>query len=179
VLSCRKVAWVTYINLFIVTFDSISLTPWSRVIIEKMIDSQLIKKFPAVYGVRRFIPAHALNIYLTDLSFLMLFSYLHPNLPSGISYLDFVIGTVHAFIIYLIRATCPAHLTILDLITLKHVVKNTCYVAPYYASSCCFISLTSEYSLRTPFSDIRKVCSSLWVRNQVSILVCASDDLTL
>ena len=33
------------------------LTPWSRVIIEKLIGSQLVKKFPAFYGTRRFITA--------------------------------------------------------------------------------------------------------------------------
>ena len=31
------------------------LTPWSRVILEKLIGSKLVKKFPAFYGTRRFI----------------------------------------------------------------------------------------------------------------------------
>ena len=31
------------------------LTPWSRVLLEKLTDFQLIKKFPAFYGTRRFI----------------------------------------------------------------------------------------------------------------------------
>jgi hypothetical protein len=34
-----------------------SLTPSSRVLLEKLISSQLIKKFPAFYGTRRFITA--------------------------------------------------------------------------------------------------------------------------
>ena len=31
------------------------LTPWSRVLLEKLTGSQLVKKFPAFYGTRRFI----------------------------------------------------------------------------------------------------------------------------
>jgi len=30
------------------------LTPWSRVLLEKLTGSQLVKKFPAFYGTRRF-----------------------------------------------------------------------------------------------------------------------------
>jgi len=33
------------------------LTPWSRVLLEKLIGFQLVKKFPAFYGTRRFITA--------------------------------------------------------------------------------------------------------------------------
>ena len=33
------------------------LTPWSRVFLEKLTASQLVKKFPAFYGTRRFITA--------------------------------------------------------------------------------------------------------------------------
>ena len=29
------------------------LTPWSRVLLEKLIGSQLVKKFPSFYGTRR------------------------------------------------------------------------------------------------------------------------------
>ena len=32
-------------------------TPWSRVLLEKLTGLQLIKKFPAFYGTRRFITA--------------------------------------------------------------------------------------------------------------------------
>ena len=31
------------------------LTPWSRVLLEKLTGFQLVKKFPAFYGTRRFI----------------------------------------------------------------------------------------------------------------------------
>jgi hypothetical protein len=35
----------------------IKLTPWSRVLLEKLAGRQLVKKFPAFYGTRRFITA--------------------------------------------------------------------------------------------------------------------------
>jgi len=33
------------------------LTPWSRVLLQKLTGFQLVKKFPAFYGTRRFITA--------------------------------------------------------------------------------------------------------------------------
>jgi hypothetical protein len=33
------------------------LTPWSRGLLEKLTVSQLVKKFPPFYGIRRFITA--------------------------------------------------------------------------------------------------------------------------
>jgi len=33
------------------------LTPWSRVLLEKLTTSQSVKKFPAFYGTRKFITA--------------------------------------------------------------------------------------------------------------------------
>jgi hypothetical protein len=33
--------------------------PWSRVLLEKLTGLQLVKKFPAFYGTRRFITAFA------------------------------------------------------------------------------------------------------------------------
>jgi len=33
------------------------LTPWSRVLLEKLTGLQLVKKFPAFYGIQRFITA--------------------------------------------------------------------------------------------------------------------------
>ena len=34
-----------------------SLTPWSRVLLENLTGFQLVKKFPAFYGTRKFITA--------------------------------------------------------------------------------------------------------------------------
>ena len=35
--------------------DHYLLTPWSRVLLEKLTGLQLVKKFPAFYGTRKFI----------------------------------------------------------------------------------------------------------------------------
>jgi hypothetical protein len=37
------------------TVEYLQLTPWSRVLLEKLTGPQLVKKFPAFYGTRRFI----------------------------------------------------------------------------------------------------------------------------
>ena len=39
------------------TYLSYLLTPYGRVLLEKLMVSQLVKKFPAHYGTRRFITA--------------------------------------------------------------------------------------------------------------------------
>jgi hypothetical protein len=41
----------------VVTVFTYLLTPWSRVPLEKLTGSQLVKKFPAFYGTRRFVTA--------------------------------------------------------------------------------------------------------------------------
>ena len=40
-------------------------TPWSRVLLEELIDFQLVKTFPAFYGIRRFITAFASACHLS------------------------------------------------------------------------------------------------------------------
>jgi len=42
-----------------------SLTPWSRVLLQKLTGSQLVKKFPAFYGTRRFITAFTSACHLS------------------------------------------------------------------------------------------------------------------
>jgi len=41
------------------------LTPWSRVLLEKLADLQLVKKFPAFYGPCKFITAFTSARHLT------------------------------------------------------------------------------------------------------------------
>jgi len=45
---------VTDLLTYLITY---LLTPWNRVLLEKLTVSQLVKKFPAFYGTRRFITA--------------------------------------------------------------------------------------------------------------------------
>ena len=46
--------WEIRYNFYLLTF---LLTPWSRVLLEKLTGLQLVKKFPAFYGTRKFITA--------------------------------------------------------------------------------------------------------------------------
>ena len=41
------------------------LTPWSRVLLEKLAGLQLVKKFPAFYGTRRFLTALTSALHLS------------------------------------------------------------------------------------------------------------------
>jgi hypothetical protein len=87
---------------------------------------QVIKKSPAFYGKRGFITAFTTSRHLSLFSATSIqsippqfhFSNIHfniilpPTLPSG-----FPTKTFYAPLLSPIRATCPAHLSLLDLIT--------------------------------------------------------------
>jgi len=76
------------------------LTPWCRVLLEKLTGLQLVKKFPAFHGTRRFITAlrSVRHLYLSWASpiqsiyphptswrsILILSTHLHLGLPSGV-----------------------------------------------------------------------------------------------
>jgi hypothetical protein len=58
--TLRSVDLLTYLlctYLLITYVRTYLLTPWSRVLLEKLTGSQLVEKFPAFYGTRRFITA--------------------------------------------------------------------------------------------------------------------------
>ena len=47
---------LTSLNTYLLTnLLTYLLTPWSRVLLEKLTGLQLVKKFPALYGTRKFI----------------------------------------------------------------------------------------------------------------------------
>ena len=56
--------WLKYLNL---SCENYLLTPWCRVLLEKLTGLRLVKKFPAFHGTRRFITA------LTSICHLSLF----------------------------------------------------------------------------------------------------------
>ena len=128
------------------------LTPWCRVLLEKLSGLQLVKKFPAFHGTRRFItaltsvrqlslswasPIQSIYPHPTSWrSILILSTYLRLGLPTGLFPSGFPTKTLHTPLSSPIRATCPAHLILLDFITRTILGKEyNKSLAPHYAIS--------------------------------------------
>ena len=125
------------------------LTPWCRVLLEKLAGLQLVKKFPAFHGTRRFITAltsvrhlslsWANPIQSTDphptswRSILILSTHLRLGLPSGLLPSGFHSKTLHTSLSSPIRATCPAHLILLGFIT--RTILGEEYKSPTYQTT--------------------------------------------
>ena len=109
------------------------LTPWCRILLEKLTVLQLVKKLSAFYGTRRFITAlksvrHLSLSWASPIqpiyphptscrSILILFTHLRRGLPSGLFPFGFPTKTLYAPLSSPIRATCPAHLILTYLLT--------------------------------------------------------------
>jgi len=110
-----------------------SLTPWCRVLLEKLTGLQPVKKFPAFHGTRRFITAltsvcHLSLSWASPIqsiyphptywrSILILSTHLCLGLHSGLFPSGFPTKTLYTPLSSPIRATCPAYLILLDFIT--------------------------------------------------------------
>jgi len=109
------------------------LTPWCRVLLEKLTGLQLVKKFSAFHGTRRFITAFTsvrhLSLSLASpiqsiyphptswRSSLILSTHLRLGLPSDLLASGFPSKTLYTYLSSPIRAPCPVHLILLDFIT--------------------------------------------------------------
>ena len=97
------------------------LTPWCRVLLEKLTGLQLVKKFPAIHGTRRFItvltsvrhlslswanPIQSTFLHPTSWrSILILSTHLRLGLPSGLLPSGFPTNTLYTPLSSPIRAT--------------------------------------------------------------------------
>ena len=95
------------------------VTPWSRVLLEKLTDFQLVKKFPAFYGTPFASARHLSLSWATSIqsipqhptswrSILILSSHLRLGLASGLFPSGFPTKTLYTSLICPICATCPA-----------------------------------------------------------------------
>ena len=142
------------------------LSPCSRVRPEKLTDPQLLTKFPAFYGVLRFITAFTKACYVSLSSRQCL------GLPSCLFPSGFLTKTLYAPLLPPIRAICSAHLSLVNFIT--RMIFGEEYKAPGSLLCSLFHSLAalsllgSNIFLSTLFSKTLSLHSSTDVSDQVS-----------
>ena len=153
-------------------FSTYLLTPWCRVLLEQLTGLQLVKKFPAFYGTRRFITALASLRHLSLSwaspiqsiyphttfwrSILILSTHLHLGLPSGLFPSGFPTKTLytpsphpyapHAQPISFFSILSPA----------QYWVRRTNHLAPLYAISSIFRYLVPSRSKYSPQHHVLK-----------------------
>ena len=145
------------------------LTPWSRVLLEKLTGFQLVKNFPTFYGTKRFITAftsarHLSLSWASSIQYipthptswryvLTLTSHLCLGLPIGLVPSGFPTKTLHMLLPSSICATCPAHLILLYFITrtiLGEVYRSLSSSLCSFLHSCYLVPLRTKYSPQHP-----------------------------
>ena len=116
------------------------LTPWSRVLFEQIIGFQIIQKFPAFYGTRRFVTAftrvrhlslcwassiQSIPLHPTSWKSILILSFhLCLGLPVGLFPSGVPTQALYEHLLSPIHATRPAHL-ILDFMTRIILARST------------------------------------------------------
>ena len=163
------------------------LTPWCRVLLEKLTGLQLVKKFPVFHGTQRFItaltnirhlslslasPIQSIYPHPTSWRSILISTDLRLGLPSGLFPSGFPTKTPYTPLSSPIRATYPVHLILLDFIT--HTIFGEEYKS--FSSALCNLLhspipsslLGPNILLNTMFSNTLSFLSSRSVNDQVS-----------
>ena len=140
--NCKTLWWwnrnieisrgIYYIEDIVVIYTYL-LTPWCKVLLEELTGLQLVNKFLAFHGTRRFItaltsvrllslswasPIQSIYPHHTSWRFILIVStHLGLGLPIGLLPFGFPSKTLYTPLSSTISATCPAHLILLDFIT--------------------------------------------------------------